>query len=104
VFECSSSSKRWPFLTTPFQRPEREEDSKLLRIDFSVVVQVPWNRELGAASFVQGGAQQQQIVQRHGNLRKSLKKQGVQQQIVHRHGNLTKSLKKQGAAVDSAQA
>ncbi len=72
MLECSSSSKRWPFLTSPFQAAEREEDSKLLRIDFCVVVQVTWNHELGAASFVQGGAQQQQIVQRHGNLRKSL--------------------------------
>jgi len=59
-------------LTSPFQAAEREEDSKLLRIDFCVVVQVPWNRELGTASFVQGGAQQQQIMQSHGNLRKCL--------------------------------
>ncbi len=70
MLECSSSSKkRWPFLTSPFQAAEKEEDSKLLRIDFCVVVQVPWNRDLGTASFVQGGAQQQQqIVQSRGNL------------------------------------
>ncbi len=68
MLECSSSSKRWPFLTSPFQAAEKEEDSKLFRIGFCVVVQVPWNRELGNASFVQAGAQQQQKVQSRGNL------------------------------------
>ncbi len=69
------------------------------------MAQVPWNRELGTASFVQGGVQQQQIVQRHGNLRKSLKKQGVQQQIVQRHESLRNILQKARCAVagDSAK-
>jgi hypothetical protein len=44
-------------------------------------------------------------VQRHGNLIKSLKKQGVQQQIVHRHESLRKILQKArcAAAADTAK-